>query len=235
MAYELSKKAVEELSDTVPIDEAAIPSKKIRQAPVGTEELTGMFLETFSDVKEGKLIARDGEKNLLTHVEPPPINEKRTVEVTYDPDSGDLTLIKADGSELVVSGLPTVASLGRGPTGAKGKRGVRGKNGRDGKDGPQGYVGDQGPKGPDGNIGISGADGNPGISGPTGPTGPRGPAGLEGPQGPQGRKGHTGARGLSGCPGANGPAGSTGPSPNGAVYISTTPPDTTVYIWGYPV
>ena len=235
MAYELSKKALEELSTTVPIDEATIPSPTIRQEPVATEELTRMFLETISSIKEGKQIIRDGVTNRLVAIDRPEPNAKRTVDVTYNKETGELLFVKADGSELMISGLPTLASLGKGPKGKKGKRGEPGKDGRDGKDGPQGYVGDEGPKGQEGPIGVSGADGKPGLSGPVGPAGPRGPDGPEGEAGPQGRKGHTGARGLVGCPGATGADGITGPEANGAVYINTIPPDSSVFLWGYPI
>lgn len=235
MAYELSKKAIEQLSSTVPIDEAAVPSKTVRQELVATIDLTSVLLETFFDLNEGKQLYRDGKTNRLVHTIPPPPNEKRTVDVQFDKETGILTFIKADGSELLVSGLPTVKSLGKGPTGKKGKRGSAGSDGLDGKDGKKGYTGEQGPKGPDGLEGYAGEDGKPGVAGPVGPTGPRGPSGLEGPQGPQGRKGYTGARGESGCPGAPGAEGLAGPAPNGAVYISTDPPGGEVYIWGYPV
>ena len=235
MAYELTKKALEQLSDTVPIDEAAVPSATTRQEPVGADTMTELLLETFFSVDESKQLQRNGENDTLEYVDRKQPNAKRTIDAKYDKETGILTILKADGSVIEIPNLPTVKSLGKGPTGKKGKRGTPGKDGRDGKDGPQGYVGDPGPIGRAGSIGVSGADGNPGKSGPVGPTGPQGPQGEDGPQGPQGRKGYTGARGLAGCTGADGPQGPQGSAPNTSVYISTSPPGSAVYLWGFPV
>lgn len=233
--YSLSKKALEDLPGTVPIDEAAVPSATVRQEPEVDDTITQLHLDTITSTLNGKQIARNGNNQRLKHIDPPEPNAQRTIDVQFDNTNGILTFIKADGSELQITNLPTLLSLGRGVRGKRGIKGKPGKNGRDGKDGAQGYEGDQGPKGPDGNIGVSGLDGSPGNSGPEGHPGPRGQEGPTGNPGLAGRTGNAGSRGLGGCPGPAGPEGSKGDQGSGAVYVSTDPPGPTVYMWGYPL
>lgn len=110
----------------------------------------------------------------------------QVTEGVYDPETGTLTLRKADNSVLNIRGFLTKASVGvgpTGPTGPQGKPGINGRNGKDGRVGDQGCVGpkgDPGPAGPTGPAGPSGGIGTQGATGPTGPTGPMGPAGLDG-------------------------------------------------------
>lgn len=140
---------------------------------------------------------------------------------TFDPLTGILTLYNADGTAVLVPGLPTAANLGNGPTGPtgpQGKQGSNGKNGKDGKNGAQGcngVQGDTGPAGsagPAGSVGARGATGATGAKGATGLTGPTGPAGPQGSTGPIGPDGGSGGVGATGPTGPTGPKGDTGPT-----------------------
>lgn len=103
----------------------------------------------------------------------------------FDPVTGTLTIVWADGSQSNVTGLPTADQLKSGKEGKQGKDGLRGlpgQDGRDGRDGDDGCPGPRGPRGrqgPTGNTGPIGATGNTGAVGPTGPTGPTGSPGRD--------------------------------------------------------
>ena len=77
--YSLSKKAFEDLPGTVPIDEAAVPSRTTRQEPVATDTITDMLLESLTSTLNGKQITRDGSTQRLNHVDPPEPKAQRTV------------------------------------------------------------------------------------------------------------------------------------------------------------
>lgn len=105
--------------------------------------------------------------------------------VEFDPTTGTLTVVWADGSQSTATGLPTADQLKSGREGKQGKDGLRGlpgADGRDGRDGEDGCPGPRGPRGrqgPTGNTGPIGATGNTGSVGPTGPTGPTGNPGRD--------------------------------------------------------
>ncbi|AXG66494.1 putative tail fiber protein [Dickeya phage vB_DsoM_JA33] len=104
--------------------------------------------------------------------------------VSFDSQTGTLTIIFQDGTQKSVSGLPTADQMKAGKEGKQGKQGIQGNNGKDGKDGRDGEPGCPGIRG---TRGRQGPTGNTGPIGPTGETGPVGPTGAIGPTGPAGR------------------------------------------------
>ena len=106
--------------------------------------------------------------------------DNSTLNGSFDQNSGQLTLNIPTIGTLVVTGLPTIHSVGYGQSGMRGK---------DGRDGINGLMGTDGSRGSDGCAGA------------------RGIAGIPGPQGPEGRRGSRGATGNTGATGATGENG----------------------------
>lgn len=99
----------------------------------------------------------------------------------FDDVTGTLVLNLENGTQIKISGLPTVNSLGQGAVGPTGPRGENGTNGANGTNGEKGSTGCQGPPGTPGKqgaVGPTGAAGEIGPRGETGPTGPRGDDGI---------------------------------------------------------
>lgn len=103
------------------------------------------------------------------------------------------------------SGVWSIVTNLKGPTGA---------NGADGTNGATGAKGDTGDTGP---TGLTGLTGPAGAAGATGPQGPTGSTGATGPTGATGATGSAGATGATGAQGATGPQGPAGPSVWGGI------------------
>jgi hypothetical protein len=142
------------------------------------------MLNTGAPRTPGSLLVSPDGLNVDTGV--PDIQPDSEIKVSYDAQSGTLTLTDAEGRTAVARGFLTVSTS---PEGKQGPRGYPGKPGLNGKDGLPGRPGDQG---------CPGIKGDRGALGPTGPTGPIGPTGVIGPIGPTGNTGPTGEPGVDG-------------------------------------
>ncbi len=236
-SFERLKKVMDNKSSMVIVEPPSRPSNVYYTEPDKHEILLELDVSVFNSLSDADTkLVRDTVKDGPAFLVPPSPNDKLVEAVDYDPDTGALTITRENGEELVVEGLETIYSLGKGPKGKRGLKGHKGKDAHKGKDGAKGYTGPVGEAGPVGGTGITGSDGKNGATGRTGPEGDPGPAGQEGPGGKAGPLGHVGERGLNGCKGPTGFSGEKGPAPVTNVFISTVPPDNpAVYIWGVPV
>jgi hypothetical protein len=114
----------------------------------------------------------------------------------YDAVSGTMVLTLPGFAPVTASGLPTIATLG------KGQRGLDGAEGAPGISSPLARPGARGPQGCRGPVGERGA---PGPRGPRGQLGPMGPTGVTGPTGPAGVDGVVQVYIMSDDPGPVGP------------------------------
>lgn len=164
-------------------------------------ELTEPKLEQIEAFGVNSLFAgRDGVKSSLTFGEEADVNERRLVEASFDPDTGELVLVRQNKEVLRIPDFLRSDQLGRGPTGPRGQQGKDAFSGRTGRDGRKGATGCEGPQG------------SPGRNGEPGMPGNHGTIGRQGPNGCEGATGDTGARGAVGPHGFEGPRGLTGPS-----------------------
>ena len=100
-----------------------------------------------------------------------------TLNGSFDQLTGVIALNIPTIGKLLISGLPTIHSIGYGPAGGVGPSGRDGLDGLMGGDGKRGTDGCPGPRGSDG---LQGKQGYVGWRGPAGPTGPIGPTGAPG-------------------------------------------------------
>lgn len=103
-----------------------------------------------------------------------------TLSGSFDQLTGVLALNIPTIGKIQIAGLPTIHSIGYGPSGDVGPSGRDGLDGLMGGDGRRGTDGCPGPRGSDGLQGKQGYVGNRGPAGPTGPTGPTGSPGNPG-------------------------------------------------------
>lgn len=190
-----------------------------------------MWRAEFSSL-EGQVLAE--ENYGVGSVNHSPDGARLIVDGRFNPDTMGLVLIRADQSEIPISGFvfPTVIAGKRGRKGNKGKKGKDGRDGRDGKKGDTGCGGLRGKEGNTGATGATGATGDQGAVGPTGPTGPTGNIGATGATGNTGMQGGLGERGA-GC--LTGPVGIPGLKPYEYVVVQTNEPQKiNVFVWGEP-
>lgn len=122
-----------------------------------------MWRAKFSSV-EGQVLAE--ENYGVDTIDHTPDEARLVVDGRFNPDTMSLVLVRADQSEIPISGFvfPTVIA---GKRGRKGNKGKKGKDGRDGRDGKKGDTGCGGKKGKEGATGANGATGMTGETGPT--------------------------------------------------------------------
>ena len=242
MANELTKAGLDGNSLKVPIGAPVITNKpadnstKIKALMTG-QPLTLLQMETIEAFGyEGKQIGRNADTNEFEYVTPEVTNIKKSVQWSFDRESGEIVFVRASGEVVTIFGFLRQEDFGVGPVGPRGNPGKDGKDsndGRDGKDGPTGCEGQTGNDGRNGEIGDYGEEGPVGPDGLVGAPGPTGPSGLIGPQGIPGREGKRGPKGFS-CPtilvGPDGPEGRTMNSSVGLLPF----PSTTDLIWAAP-
>lgn len=212
-------------------------SKDVLPLTVGqnTTELTIDDFDVFGD-RNSLSVKRDPSTNTVSFSERGALNDGLIEEAAFDDEGGHLVIVRRNGSELRIPGFMRQPDMGRGrpgPTGPAGNDAFDGDDGDDAPDGDSGCSGESGSQGDPGPVGEAGKDGPQGISGPIGEIGEKGPVGRPGPAG---RFGDEGARGMRGtpCDAAPGPAGTPGTSPNSAVVVSASAPDSSAFIWGIP-
>lgn len=159
-----------------------------------TPSLSQFIADGYDSLEVGRDVSQDGvdfnaqqERGAL-----------RIVEGSYDADTGELILIRANKEQIVMRDLLRVDQLGVGRAGPRGMPAHDGDDGFDGHDGCDGDNGCEGAKGPEGRVGPPGPEGDDGFEGEQGPTGCEGAVGQPGQVGPKGRHGYEGPRGLPG-------------------------------------
>lgn len=242
MANELTQASLDGNSVKVPIGAPVITNKPGQNSPSIQSLMTGqqVTLKPIQIIEalglEGKQLNRNPLSNELDFVVPEETNAEKSVQWSYDDDSGQLTFVRASGEVVSISGFLRQIDYGVGPTGPQGDRGKDGADARDGRDGKDGLAGCEGNTGADGRTGDTGDFGEEGPVGPdglTGAPGPTGPTGIQGPEGIPGREGKRGPKGFS-CPTTLiGPDGPQGREMN--PFVGLTPaPGATDLIWAAP-
>lgn len=217
-------------SVTVPIGQTIFTNK--RETSVRLTDSTMTVLRAYGG--DGKKVVRDPQSNSLRYTDTTDANDRRIVEASYK--NGSLYLVRQNGEEFYIDGLPIVSDFGVGPTGPRGNRGRNGFNGKDGDDGNEGDCGCAGPKGEEGLQGAAGKDGKEGEQGSRGPDGCEGSKGESGTLGPMGINGFEGERGAEGlvCSSTSGGSGPSGASLKTSVAITSNAPDNLTVLWGIP-
>lgn len=217
-------------SVTVPIGQTIFTNKL--ESSVRLTDSTMVVLRAYGG--DGKKVVRDPQSNTLRYTDTTDDNGRRIIEASYK--NGTIYIVRQNGEEFYIDGLPVVSDFGVGPTGPRGNRGRNGKDGRDGEDGKDGDTGCPGPKGEEGGQGLAGKDGKEGEQGARGPEGCEGPRGENGNIGPMGINGYEGERGPAGmvCTSTSGGSGSSGTALKTAVTISSNVPDNLTVLWGIP-
>lgn len=242
MANELTKAGLDGNSLKVPIGAPVITNKpadnstKIKALMTG-QPLTLLQIETIEAFGyEGKQIGRNADTDEFEYVTPEVTNIKKSVQWSFDRESGEIVFVRASGEVVTIFGFLRQEDFGVGPIGPRGNPGKDGKDsndGRDGKDGPTGCEGQTGNDGRNGEIGDYGEEGPVGPDGLVGAPGPTGPSGLIGPQGIPGREGKRGPKGFS-CPTTLvGPDGIEGRTMNRSVGLLAFPGPVDL-IWAAP-
>lgn len=183
--------------------------------------------QVYADGREGLEIGRNVTTNSLTFSKPVDQSARRIVEMSFDDNTGILTLTRANKEQFEISNFLRTDQLGQGAPGRRGADGRNGHNARSGKDGRKGATGCPGEEGKDGQEGPSGDIGRQGAMGITGPDGCDGVQGQPGVTGRLGAHGYEGPRGVKGpsCKkdgsDSRGAAGATGATFGEGVWIGT--------------
>lgn len=242
MANELTKASLDGNSVKVPIGAPVITNKRdgnstsIKALMTG-QQVTLLQMQTIEALGyDGKQIGRNSATNEFDFVTPEVANAEKSVQWSFDRESGQIVFVRDSGEVVTISGFLRQIDFGVGPQGPRGNPGKDGEDaedGRDGKDGDTGCAGTTGADGRGGEVGDYGEEGPVGPDGLTGAPGPTGPTGIIGPQGIPGREGKRGPKGFS-CPTTLiGPDGPQGREMN--KYVGMNPaPGAVDLIWAAP-